>query len=176
MKDTLGRENRKIADKRCLECGKVYRPKRESAKYCSYACMWKNNGKNQGQKTDHEAWWINPKGYEEGRVWRNGKAIRIKRARWIMEQHLDRPLKPNEIVHHKNENKLDNRIENLEIKGHGEHTTDHHKGKRKKRGYKVNISPEERTRRSEFMKEVHRRRKENDPTNSWYGARKIKVQ
>lgn len=45
-------------------------------------------------------------------------------------------------------------------------------GKPKVRGQRNNISPEERQRRSEFMKEIHRRRQENDPTNSWYGQRK----
>ncbi len=126
MKDTLGRENRRIADRRCNECNKIYRPKRETSNYCSRECQWKNNGKNQGQDKDHEIWWVNPKGYEEGRVWRNGKAIRIKRARWIMEQYLGHPLNPKDVVHHKNENKLDNRMGNLEVKPHGQHTTDHH--------------------------------------------------
>ena len=37
------------------------------------------------------------------------------------------------------------------------------------RVYRKNkLSLEERKRRSDFMKEVHRRRQENDPTNRWY--------
>ncbi len=173
MKDTLGIENRKIADRRCNECGKVYRPKRESSKYCSYVCMWKHNGKSQGQDQDHETWGVNRKGYVEGRVWRKGKCFRVKRARWIMEQYLGRPLMKREEPHHKNEIKTDDRIENLELKEHGKHTSDHEKSRVHKSGYKIRLTEAEQKRRSEFMKEVHRRRKLNDPTNAWYARTQL---
>ena len=157
MKDTLGRENRKIADRRCNECGKVYRPKRGSSKYCSYPCMWKNNGKHQGQDQDHETWWVNSNGYVEGRVWRSGKCFRVKQARWVMEQVLGRPLTRQEIPHHKNEIKTDNRPENLEVKELGEHTTYHHTGLKYKRvkefrhGYKLNLTEKERQARRDRL-------------------------
>ncbi len=35
--------------------------------------------------------------------------------RWIVEKHYNIKLKPSQIIHHKNGNKRDNRIENLEI-------------------------------------------------------------
>lgn len=41
--------------------------------------------------------------------------------RIIMENHLGRLLDPNEVVHHINESKKDNRIENLQLMKVGEH-------------------------------------------------------
>lgn len=45
--------------------------------------------------------------------------------RYVMEQHLKRYLKPDEVVHHLNDNKLDNRIENLEVMTRSEHSSHH---------------------------------------------------
>ena len=161
MKDTLGRENRKIQDRRCNECGKVYRPKREASKYCSRVCQWKNNGKNLGQGIDHETWWLDSHGYITGRVWRGGKCIRIRQHRWVVEQHLSRPLSRWEIPHHINGVKTDNRIENLELKGYGEHSSYHNERMVHKNGYKLNLSEAERQRRSDWMRGVHEKRRAN---------------
>ena len=55
-----------------------------------------------------------------------GKDGYVYEHRFVVEVSLGRFLSDDEIVHHKNENTADNRIENLEVMSDGDHSSHHH--------------------------------------------------
>lgn len=85
-------------------------------------CNWKGGKK------------INRKGHVL--VLRKGHPMADKQGyvlehRLVMAEYLGRMLRSDEIVHHKNGIKTDNRIENLEIMTNSEHTKLHHIGSKR---------------------------------------------
>jgi len=130
--DTWGRRNRTLHDKICPVCGKTFKPRRKASRFCSRPCLWSTNG---GANKKKETWWINNRGYEEGRIWLDEHTqIRVKKHRWLIEKHLGRKLLPEEDVHHKDGNKLNNDLSNLEVIMHGEHTRLHNLERAKTKG------------------------------------------
>lgn len=82
----------------------------------------------------HKGYRITHNGYKAVRIPGHPDAdatgyVRVHRL--VAEKKLGRPLGPDEIVHHINGDKLDNRPENLEVMGRPSHNTHHHKGKPK---------------------------------------------
>jgi hypothetical protein len=133
--DTWGRRNRKFADRPCDVCGKMYRPRRAGSRFCSYPCMWSQNGGRN--RKDAPVWWVNNRGYVEGRVWLpDGTQRRVKQHRYLLEAALGRPLLATEDVHHRDGNKSNNALENLEIVPHGAHSTRTNKTRPYPKGYK----------------------------------------
>lgn len=75
--------------------------------------------------------WVDQRGYRWLYVAENGKRVARREHRVIMESHLGRRLEPWEVVHHKDENPLNNDISNLEVVEFGEHTRGHSLGRRR---------------------------------------------
>ena len=138
----------------CLRCGELFVPRqgqidRDQGRYCSVKCAlpefthssnttetkmkaretWEENnrlGKHRYKcGSDSSSWkgrWKGKDGY-----WRVSVPLGqpVLEQRYVMEKHLGRKLTGDEVVHHINEDKGDNRIDNLQVMTRAEHLIHH---------------------------------------------------
>lgn len=119
----------------------VFRNERSDAKYrfCSKKCAGKAGVRLASQVdksgSKNPAWRGGVQIFCGYRMISIGKKKRQFEHRMKMEKKLGRTLLKNEIVHHKNGDKLDNRLSNLKIMTQSEHIKEHMKNGEMKLDY-----------------------------------------
>ena len=113
----------------CKFCEKeflVFPCRKDNALFCSYSCkikFTKPMRKSYPKGKNHPMW--------KGGITTNSQGYiligRVREHRLIMEKHLGRSLERDEIVHHINHNKKDNRIENLLVMKRPDHPKLHNR-------------------------------------------------
>ena len=97
-------------DRTCPTCNTSFRVAAYlGTKYCSKKCA------QTGMADTKRVGSTNAQGYRVLGFTIDGKQRGVLEHRYLMEQHLGRPLRAYENVHHKNGVKNDNRLENLEV-------------------------------------------------------------
>jgi hypothetical protein len=117
----------KIYDRECVICGNKFRAKDYRSKYCSKECVSTSRRKfldvpscleKASRKIDRNLGYVRVYApmHREANSWGY-----VYEHRLIAEEMIGRSLNKDEVVHHKNGKRWDNRKENLEVMGKREH-------------------------------------------------------
>lgn len=101
----------------------------KAMKYCSRGCMAKHRAITHNQEA-HHAWRggvVNDRGYRRTNNYKGNGHRELKMEHIaIMEQHIGRKLNNDEVVHHKDRNRANNDIDNLQLVTRSEHSKLHY--------------------------------------------------
>jgi len=124
-----------MRDRTCVICGKEFRASRQIVNItCSPKCRGKQHSKDMTGRFRGE----------NSSNWKGGRTIQvgypclfkpdhpnannrgyIREHRYLMSEHLGRPLLDTEVVHHVNGDPFDNRLENLVVLTRSTHAKEH---------------------------------------------------
>lgn len=102
----------------CLDCGKEKSRKGQYCKPCGYKHRTRPTGLKYTLHKENPTWFkfkggtIDEKGYRRIHI---GRRVYKREHILVVEKSLGRNLFPNEVIHHINGNKVDNRLENLQL-------------------------------------------------------------
>jgi len=146
--------DKEARERQCIRCQELFYPRwtqinEGHAKYCGFVCSNKamieaaHTPEANAKRTEAlrvaklEGRWLSPPkgksnpGYKGkrlglcGYILVNDEGRQVSEHRLVMERFIGRALESDEIVHHINRDKTDNRIENLQVMTRAEHINEH---------------------------------------------------